>query len=123
MYYRTVPGNDITGEPHAHRLPCGTLIVVPNADEHIRALLELPRADRDRAAKALVASLDAGVVDAEYPASITIAAHVGDRAELMVRIESDAFTQAAGYPPGTTIEGIPLRDRVWFEHALSSDRG
>lgn len=36
----------------------------------------------------------------------------------MARIERDAFTQAAGYP-ARTIEGIPLRDRVWFEHQLS----
>lgn len=194
-----------------------------SADEHIQALLELPRHDRARAARALVASLDGGVDHAASAAPIAIAAHVGDRAELMalfaladdsptavatylhdgvvlvardrdraighvqlvvtsepgvaeiasiavesswqrrglgarlvgaalsrardegaqrvrlatatadignlrfyqrlgfrmVRIESDAFTQATGYPPGTTIEGIPLCDRVWFEQVLS----
>lgn len=33
----------------------------------------------------------------------------------MCGIERDAFTPAAGYPPGTEIDGMPLRDRVWLE--------
>jgi hypothetical protein len=32
----------------------------------------------------------------------------------MLRIERDAFTMAEGYPHGLTIDGIPLRDRVWL---------
>jgi GNAT superfamily N-acetyltransferase len=32
----------------------------------------------------------------------------------MLRIESDAFTPADGYPEGIAIDGIPLRDRVWL---------
>jgi GNAT superfamily N-acetyltransferase len=36
----------------------------------------------------------------------------------MLRIERDAFTAADGYPEGLTIEGIPLRDRVWLTLAL-----
>jgi GNAT superfamily N-acetyltransferase len=36
----------------------------------------------------------------------------------MLRIERDAFTAADGYPEGLTIEGIPLRDRVWLSLAL-----
>lgn len=32
----------------------------------------------------------------------------------MLRIERDAFTTADGYPDGLTIDGIPLRDRVWL---------
>jgi len=31
-----------------------------------------------------------------------------------LRIERDAFAPADGYPAGTTIDGIPLRDRVWL---------
>jgi GNAT superfamily N-acetyltransferase len=33
----------------------------------------------------------------------------------MTHIERDAYTPAAGYPPGLLVEGIPLRDRVWLE--------
>jgi GNAT superfamily N-acetyltransferase len=36
----------------------------------------------------------------------------------MVRIERDVFGPEAGYPEGTLIDGIPLRDRVWLERAL-----
>lgn len=32
----------------------------------------------------------------------------------MLRIQRDAFTTADGYPEGLTIDGIPLRDRVWL---------
>jgi GNAT superfamily N-acetyltransferase len=36
----------------------------------------------------------------------------------MLSIDRDAFTAATGYPDGITIEGIPLRDRVWLSMAL-----
>jgi ribosomal protein S18 acetylase RimI-like enzyme len=36
----------------------------------------------------------------------------------MLRIERDAFTAAEGYPEGLTIDGIPLRDRVWLSQRL-----
>jgi lactoylglutathione lyase len=36
------------------------------------------------------------------------------------RIERDAFSLAAGYAPGTTIGGIPLRDRVWLDLDLGA---
>ena len=36
----------------------------------------------------------------------------------MLRIERDAFMPSDGYPEGLTIEGIPLRDRVWLSLAL-----
>jgi len=32
----------------------------------------------------------------------------------MLRVERDAFTASGGYPSGLTIDGIPLRDRVWL---------
>jgi GNAT superfamily N-acetyltransferase len=32
----------------------------------------------------------------------------------MLRVERDAFTASGGYPDGLTIDGIPLRDRVWL---------
>jgi GNAT superfamily N-acetyltransferase len=36
----------------------------------------------------------------------------------MVRIERDAFTPQAGYPPDLSVQGVPVRDRVWLEIAL-----
>jgi N-acetylglutamate synthase-like GNAT family acetyltransferase len=39
----------------------------------------------------------------------------------MLRIERDAFTTADGYRDGLTIDGIPLRDRVWLTLALGPD--
>ncbi|GAA3840072.1 hypothetical protein GCM10022403_085400 [Streptomyces coacervatus] len=36
----------------------------------------------------------------------------------MRTVERDAFTLRTGYEPGTVIEGIELRDRVWLDHLL-----
>lgn len=36
----------------------------------------------------------------------------------MRSVERDAFTPAAGYPPGTRIDGIELRDRVWLDRPV-----
>jgi GNAT superfamily N-acetyltransferase len=36
----------------------------------------------------------------------------------MRSIERDAFTPAAGYDPGTIVDGVELRDRVWLELSL-----
>jgi GNAT superfamily N-acetyltransferase len=36
----------------------------------------------------------------------------------MLRIQRDAYTPADGYPNGLTIDGIPVRDRVWLSLAL-----
>jgi len=36
----------------------------------------------------------------------------------MLRIERDAFTPGDGYPDGLTVDGIPLRDRVWVTLTL-----
>jgi lactoylglutathione lyase len=33
-------------------------------------------------------------------------------------VERDAFTSAAGYAPGATVDGIELRDRVWLDREL-----
>jgi lactoylglutathione lyase len=54
----------------------------------------------------------------------TAAADVGNlrfyqRAGFRIRaIERDAFTPLVGYPAGMTIDGIPLRDRVWLDLEL-----
>ncbi|HET9143105.1 GNAT family N-acetyltransferase [Actinophytocola sp.] len=38
----------------------------------------------------------------------------------MRTVERDAFTPATGYPPGSHIDGIELRDRVWLDHLLTA---
>jgi ribosomal protein S18 acetylase RimI-like enzyme len=38
----------------------------------------------------------------------------------MRSVERDAFTESAGYPPGTQVDGIALRDRVWLDIQLGS---
>jgi GNAT superfamily N-acetyltransferase len=35
----------------------------------------------------------------------------------MRSIERDAFTSATGYDPGTRVDGIELRDRVWLDRS------
>ena len=37
----------------------------------------------------------------------------------MRSIDRSAFREAAGYEPGLSVGGIPIRDRVWFDRALS----
>ena len=54
----------------------------------------------------------------------TAAADIGNlrfyqrRGFRMRSVERDAFTAATGYPPGTFIDGIELRDRVWLDRAV-----
>jgi GNAT superfamily N-acetyltransferase len=37
----------------------------------------------------------------------------------MRSIDRDAFTEATGYPPGIVVDGIELRDRVWFDREIA----
>ena len=37
----------------------------------------------------------------------------------MLSAERDVFTRAFGYPDGLEVDGIPLRDRVWFDRPTS----
>jgi lactoylglutathione lyase len=37
----------------------------------------------------------------------------------MHSVERDAFTPNVGYPPGLSVDGIPLRDRVWLDLQLA----
>jgi GNAT superfamily N-acetyltransferase len=38
----------------------------------------------------------------------------------MRSVERDAFTPDTGYPPGLEVDGIELRDRVWFDRPLEA---
>ena len=35
-------------------------------------------------------------------------------------VDRDAFSPAAGYPTGTTVDGIPLRDRIWLDRPVAA---
>jgi len=37
----------------------------------------------------------------------------------MTHVVQDAFTSYQGYPDGIEVDGIPMRDQVWFERILS----
>lgn len=41
----------------------------------------------------------------------------------MRSVERDAFTPASGYPPESSIDGVPLRDRVWLDRPVASGTG
>lgn len=57
----------------------------------------------------------------------TAAADIGNlrfyqRQEFRMRdIERDTFTPATGYPAGTRIDGIELRDRVWLDQPVGPE--
>jgi predicted N-acetyltransferase YhbS len=73
----------------------------------IAAALELARGEGR--AQVIVATAAAGVGELAFY----------QRAGFRLRsIERDAFTPAAGYPAGTMIDGIELRDRVWLDAQL-----
>ncbi|GAB2538726.1 GNAT family N-acetyltransferase [Nocardia heshunensis] len=36
----------------------------------------------------------------------------------MTRVVADVFTSEAGYAPGLEVDGVPLRDQVWFARTL-----
>jgi GNAT superfamily N-acetyltransferase len=36
----------------------------------------------------------------------------------MTHVVPDAFDEHHGYPPGIVVDGIPMRDQVWFECVL-----
>ena len=74
----------------------------------VRAALERARATAVQRVRLATATADIG--------NLRFCQRLGFR---MVRIEPDAFTPETGYPHDAMIDGIPLRDRVWFEILLS----
>ena len=73
----------------------------------VRAAIDLLAAEAGTALLAATAAADVG--------NLRFYQRQGFR---MRSIERDAFTPAARYPPGTRIDGIELRDRVWLDHPL-----
>jgi lactoylglutathione lyase len=69
----------------------------------VEAAVDLARARGDSTVTVATASADVG--------NLRFYQRVGFR---MRTIERDAFTPALGYPQGLTVDGIPLRDRVWL---------
>lgn len=73
----------------------------------VRAALDLLAAEGGTAMLVATASADVG--------NLRFYQRQGFR---MRSVERDAFTPAAGYPPGTRIDGIELRDRVWLDRPV-----
>jgi predicted N-acetyltransferase YhbS len=78
-------------------------------------------------ARLVRAALDAAAVAAST--RIVVATAAADTGNLrfyqrqgfrMRCVERDAFTPAAGYPPGLRVDGIELRDRVWLDQPVGS---
>jgi GNAT superfamily N-acetyltransferase len=73
----------------------------------VRAALDLAAAERSTSVVVATAAADTG--------NLRFYQRQGFR---MRNIERDAFTPAAGYPAGTRIDGIELRDRVWLDQPV-----
>jgi GNAT superfamily N-acetyltransferase len=74
-----------------------------------------------QAARALLTTTGGRVLHVATAAASAANLHFYQRQGFRMRVvERDAFTAATGYPPGITVEGIPLRDRVWLDMELAS---
>jgi ribosomal protein S18 acetylase RimI-like enzyme len=81
-----------------------------------RALIEeaVRRSERTGSSRMVVATATADT------GNIRFYQRVGFR---MRRVEPDAFTPDTGYPEPIMIDGIELRDRVWFDRELTAGAG
>jgi GNAT superfamily N-acetyltransferase len=89
----------------------------------VKNMAVVPGARRRGVGRALMDAALALAVD-EGRSRLVVATGAADVANLrfyqrlgfrMLSIERDAFTEATGDPPGITIDGIELRDRVWLD--------
>jgi GNAT superfamily N-acetyltransferase len=100
-----------TGQPGVAEIK--NMAVAPSHRRHgmgrglVAAALELARHDGAALLQVATAAADIG--------NLRFYQRLGFR---MREIERDAFTAATGYPPGTHIDGIELRDRVWLDRRL-----
>lgn len=104
------------------------LVEVAQASDalEIKSLAVDPSAQRRGVGRALVDAA-IGLARKDACATLMVATAAADTGNLrfyqrlgfrMSRVERDAFTPETGYPPGLTIDGVALRDRVWFELRL-----
>jgi GNAT superfamily N-acetyltransferase len=70
----------------------------------VAAALDAARAERATVVRVATATADTG--------NLRFYQRLGFR---MREIERDAFTEATGYWPGSEVDGIALRDRVWLD--------
>lgn len=111
---------------HVQLIPVGTGDPGDAATWELKSLAVAPAARRTGLGRALV---EAGAAHAAARGARRIVLSTGAAdADLLrfyqrrgfrfLRIERDVFTPAHGYPPGLTVDGIPLLDQVWFERLL-----
>src|SRR3954454_20664609 len=70
----------------------------------VAAALEAAREERASVVRVATATADTG--------NLRFYQRLGFR---MREVERDAFTEATGYPPGSDVDGVALRDRVWLD--------
>jgi len=112
-------GDDVVGHVQLVATGDGDVVEIKNMavlDAHQgtgvgRALVEhaLAQARTDGCTRVLVATGSADV------GNLRFYQRLGFR---MLSVERDVFTPAEGYPDGLEVDGIPLRDRVWFDQRL-----
>jgi GNAT superfamily N-acetyltransferase len=106
------------------------LITVADSGEiEIKSLAVAPEVQGTGVGRALVVSAR-GRCRAEGWTRLLVSTAAADTGNLrfyqrvgfrMLSVERDAFTPATGYPEPIILNGIPLRDRVWFSQELDQD--
>ncbi len=126
----------------ARALPLGTVLVATQDGAHVghAQLVETgePGTIELASIAVIAAARDAGAGRALVEAAVEHARRAGARTLVVAtatadvgnlrfyqrmgfrfaRVERDAFTPARGYPEGLSVDGIPLRDRIWLDRAL-----
>ncbi len=106
---------------HLQLVECAT-----TGDVELKSMAVVPRCRRRGVGRGLIerAVAECRVAGARTLLVATATADVGNlrfyqlSGFRMLRVERDAFTAANGYPDGITIDGIPLRDRIWLTLSL-----
>jgi ribosomal protein S18 acetylase RimI-like enzyme len=105
------------------------LVEAPHGGWEIKNMAVRPADQGHGVGRALVAAAIEEIGD-DPGTTITVATAAADVGNLrfyqrlgfrITGVEPDAFTPADGYPVGTRIDGIELRDRVWLALVLPTD--
>jgi ribosomal protein S18 acetylase RimI-like enzyme len=109
----------------------GHLQLIEVADEHASEIknMAVDREHRGRGIGRMLVHSAADLARAKGHSRLTVATAAADignlrfyqRVGFRIRaIERDAFSSATGYAPDASVDGIPLRDRVWLDLDLAS---
>ena len=112
----------------------GHLQLVPTADDEVIELKNMAVRDEHHGTGVGRALVDAAVAYAEQAGyrRMVVATATADTGNLrfyqrvgfrMQSVDANAFTPDTGYPNRIEIDGIELRDRVWFARTLGAAEG